>query len=251
MQALLEQDSSWSSRLATLPIDVSSEASVAAARDALAQRFAEESAPLYALVNNAGIGLGSNDVAAVLQVNTHGVKRVCDAFLPLLQHPGRVVTVSSASAPNFVSQCAGPRQQFFIDATQEWGAIATLIDQVVEHQHDPGKLQALGLGELNAYGFSKACASLYTLGLARQYPQLLINACTPGYIETDLTRPQAERRGLSPAELGMKPTEQGTVAILHLLFSDAIDTGHYYGSDARRSPLDRYRAPGTPEYSGD
>lgn len=24
--------------------------------------------------------------------------------------------------------------------------------------------------------------------------------------------------------------------------------GHYYGSDAKRSPLDRYRAPGDPEY---
>ena len=107
---------------------------------------------------------------------------------------------------------------------------------------------ALGLGELNPYGFSKACASLYTLWLARQHPGLLINACTPGYIETDLTRPAAQGRGLSPADLGMKPPEQGTVAILFLLFGEPRGSGNYYGSDARRSPLDRYRAPGSPEY---
>ena len=27
-------------------------------------------------------------------------------------------------------------------------------------------------------------------------------------------------------------------------------SGHYYGSDAKRSPLDRYRSPGSPPYEG-
>mgnify|MGYP001820702951 FL=1 len=87
--------------------------------------------------------------------------------------------------------------------------------------------------------------------LAGRYPHLHINACTPGYIETDLTRPQAESRGVPPAELGMKPPAEGTVAILHLLFGNLQGNGHYYGSDAKRSPLDHYRAPGSPEYTGD
>ena len=39
------------------------------------------------------------------------------------------------------------------------------------------------------------------------------------------------------------------VAPLFLLFGSSQGSGHYYGSDARRSPLDRYRAPGSPEYS--
>ncbi|NND66872.1 MAG: SDR family oxidoreductase, partial [Halioglobus sp.] len=45
--------------------------------------------------------------------------------------------------------------------------------------------------------------------------------------------------------------EHGTVAILHLLFGKPHGSGDYYGSDAKRSPLDRYRAPGSPEYHGD
>ena len=116
-------------------------------------------------------------------------------------------------------------------------------------QDKPEQFSALGLGEANAYGFSKACVNLYTLMLARQNPQLCINACTPGYIETDLTRPQAIKRGVSPADLGMKSPLHGTAATLFLLFGAPHGSGHYYGSDARRSPLDRYRAPGSPEYT--
>jgi hypothetical protein len=37
---------------------------------------------------------------------------------------------------------------------------------------------------------------------------------------------------------------------MHLLFGTLPGTGHYYGSDAKRSPLDRYRAPGSAEYTG-
>ena len=128
--------------------------------------------------------------------------------------------------------------------------IQGLIDDVLSTQGDPERFRALGLGDINAYGLSKACVSLYTLALARNNPRLYINACTPGYIETDLTRPQARMRGVSPAELGMKSPAHGTVSIMSLLFDAPRGSGHYYGSDARRSPLDHYRAPGSAEYTG-
>ena len=48
----------------------------------------------------------------------------------------------------------------------------------------------------------------------------------------------------------MKSPEHGTVSILFLLVGEPQGSGHYYGSDARRSPLDRYRAPGSPAYTG-
>jgi NAD(P)-dependent dehydrogenase (short-subunit alcohol dehydrogenase family) len=234
-----------------LEIDVAEEYSVLSACDAVASRFGAEPAPLYGIVNNAGIGLGSSDMETVLAVNTLGVKRVCDAFIPLVEPGGRIVNVSSASGPNFVSQCGPQWQKFFRDPAVEWPAIQELIDEVLSLRDDPESLGALGLGTMNAYGFSKACTSLYTLLLARENPHLVINACTPGYIETDLTRPQAEARGVAPAELGMKSPAHGTLAILFLLFGKPQGSGHYYGSDAKRSPLDRYRAPGSPEYSGD
>jgi hypothetical protein len=86
--------------------------------------------------------------------------------------------------------------------------------------------------------------------LAREHPSVRANACTPGFIETDMTRPYAESSGKSAAELGMKTPAEGARAPLHLLFGTLQGNGRYYGSDAKRSPLDRYRAPGSPEYTG-
>ena len=48
----------------------------------------------------------------------------------------------------------------------------------------------------------------------------------------------------------MKAPEFGTLSTLFLLLGNPQGSGDYYGSDAKRSPLDRYRAPGSPEYTG-
>lgn len=250
IESLCRGQPGWESRVELLEIDVACQDSVLSARDAALSRFGPAPAPIYGLVNNAGIGLGSDNMEAVLEVNTIGVKRVCDAFIPLLAPSGRIVNVSSASGPKFVSQCNPQRQHFFQDPAVEWPDIQGLINDVLSTQGDPERFRALGLGEINAYGFSKACVSLYTLALARNNSHLYINACTPGYIETDLTRPQARMGGVDPAELGMKSPAHGTVSILSLLFDEPRGSGHYYGSDARRSPLDHYRAPGSAEYTG-
>jgi carbonyl reductase 1 len=49
----------------------------------------------------------------------------------------------------------------------------------------------------------------------------------------------------------MKSPEAATKAPLFLLFAELTGNGCYDGSDAVRSPLDRYRAPGDPPYMGD
>jgi NAD(P)-dependent dehydrogenase (short-subunit alcohol dehydrogenase family) len=112
------------------------------------------------------------------------------------------------------------------------------------------EFERIGLGDGDAYGLSKALANTYTLQLARRHPEVMVNACTPGFIETDLTRHYAEAKGVSPQEMGMKPPSAATRAPLHLLFGMLAGNGWYYGSDAQRSPLDRYRSPGDPPYTG-
>ena len=109
--------------------------------------------------------------------------------------------------------------------------------------------QGSGIG--SAYGISKACTNAYSIYLARDNPKLTINACTPGFIETDLTRPMAEANSKTPAEMGMKSPEEGASASVFLLMGNPSGSGHYYGSDCVRSPLDRYRSPGDPPYTGE
>merc|ERR1712136_483359 len=189
-------------RIESLPLDVSQDSSVTSAAQLVASKYGTESS-LYAVVNNAGIGFG-NTVRDTLNVNFFGPKRVCDAFIPLLcPSTGRIVNTSSASGPMFVANAS--RQQ---QSTRD------------------------------AYGFSKACLNAYTVILAREHPNLLINAMTPGFIDTDLTR------GMGAT----KPPAEGTKAALHLLLFELEGNGRFYGSDAVRSPLDRYRNPGDPPY---
>jgi len=246
--AIVEAHPQWASRIDVLPLDVSDDASVTAAAAAVGERRGET--PLYGVVNNAGIGLGAFDLDAVLQVNTLGIRRVCEAFIPQLADGGRIVNVTSASGPMFVSRCSEARQRFFVDTTATWGQLHALLDECRGFS-DAAAFEAAGLANGEAYGLSKAAANLYTLILAREHARLRINACTPGFIETDLTRPYAESSGRSPQEMGMKPPSAGARAPVFLLLGEPDGTGHYYGSDAVRSPLDRYRSPGDPPYTGD
>jgi NAD(P)-dependent dehydrogenase (short-subunit alcohol dehydrogenase family) len=188
----------------------------------------------------------------VLDVNVRGVHRVCETFLPLLDADGgRMVNVTSASGPNFVAECSPEMKRYFLDPRTDWDALDRLMKECVTIAARAQSFAERGLGYGDAYGLSKACANTYTQHLARAHPKLRINACTPGFIETDMTRRHAEESGKSPSELGMKSPSAGATAPLFLLFGEPPESGRYYGSDARRSPLDRYRSPGSPEYAGD
>jgi NAD(P)-dependent dehydrogenase (short-subunit alcohol dehydrogenase family) len=189
--------------------------------------------------------MGQGSVAEVLDVNLYGIRRVCDKFAPLIESGGRIVNVTSAAAPNFVASCSPDRQSFFCNGGISWEELAAFIVRCGELE--PTSLTALGLGSDSAYGFSKACANSFTLWLAKQYPALCVNACTPGFIETDLGKQFLGSR--SPAEAGMKSPAAGAQVIIKLLFGEARGSGHYYGSDALRSPMHRYRAPGSPEFT--
>ncbi|GMH86620.1 hypothetical protein TrVE_jg7364 [Triparma verrucosa] len=211
-------------RVTVLELDVKSEESVAAAALAVKGMNCD----LIGIVNNAGIGFG-NTIAETLDVNFWGTKRVCDHFMPLLSDGGRVCNIASASGPNFVAKLSPADQAFWVGSTT-WEQLEARI-KVVTPQTDYDN---------TAYGLSKACVNLYTKQLAAKHSTVVINSCTPGWIATDLT-----------AGMGAtNPPEKGALAPMKLLFGDlGAAHGWYFGSDGLRSPLDRYRNPGDPEYT--
>ena len=122
---LLLAQPGWADRLTVVQLDVTSDASVAAAAAAVKARFG--SFPLYGLVNNAGIATAP--AAAIFETNLVSVKRVTDAFLPLLRRDGRIVNVSSGAAAMFVAKCSPKRIEFFKNERPTWAAITAAAAQ--------------------------------------------------------------------------------------------------------------------------
>ena len=249
--ALTKMHPEWEVRIELVALDVSADPSVAAAAERVGRSCGGDK--LYGIVNNAGVGTGGGaSLADVLKVNTLGVHRVCETFLPLLDSTrGRIVNVTSAAGPSFVATCSPEMRAFFLDDQMTWARLRAFVDECIAMDGDKASFAAKGLGDGSAYGLSKALTNTYTLLFAREHPSLRVNACTPGFIATDMTRHYADSQGKSPAELGMKPPTSGARAPMHLLFGQLDGNGRYYGSDAQRSPLDRYRSPGSPPYTGD
>jgi carbonyl reductase 1 len=223
--------SNCNGRVFVIPIDTGSDESVQSAVDAVQQL----TDTLYGIVNNAGIMVGGN-VKESNNVNYFGPRRVNDAFRSMIQKPGgRIVNIASASGPIFVSGC--PDAALCQKLSQPWtlqGGIRELDDIASDPSNCHGG---------NAYGYSKALVNAYTWLLAKEEPELIINAVTPGYIQTDMTRGSG----------ATNPPSKGAIPPVWLLMSEelnSVPTGRYYGSDCKRSPLDCYRGPGDPVYVG-
>jgi len=184
---------------------------------------------LYAIVNNAGTGLAHGvDSETMVDTNFYGPKRVCEAFIPLITPTGRIVNVGSGAGPKFVSGVS-------LDLKKKFTAEVTNIEEI------EGLLkEGLVIDPMKGYGVSKACLTMYTMWLAKQYPGLTSSCLSPGFIDTAIV-----------AGFGAtKPPEEGTVSIMHCLWDELEGNGWFYGSDALRSPLHFMRNPGEPPYDG-
>jgi NAD(P)-dependent dehydrogenase (short-subunit alcohol dehydrogenase family) len=241
IQDLEAQVANAKGRVNLLLIDVASPESIERAA-------AQVEGPLFGIVNNAAVGYGTSQ-DTTLFTNYYGVRCVTDAFLPKLQSPGgRIVNVGSAAGP------------LFIAALSDDDSVKALLSEPWRLKNEGGGVGALdkiadtyrvkdeGPDSWNSYGLSKALVSAYTYLLSRLRPDLVINAVSPGLVKTDLTAGMD-----SSLAKAAKTPEEGAVPILHCLLSEKVaqgPQGRYYGSDCLRSPLHKYRDPGTAEYYG-
>ena len=205
-------------------MDVSSDESVSAAAKTLSD------IKLYAVVNNAGVGLGSAaSVGQLIETNLFGPKRVTEAFVSNLdKKEGRVVNVSSGVAAMWLRDKSDAIKNMFTNADTTWDELKSVVAKLAPTSSRGG------------YGISKAALNCLTLQQAKKWPNLTITALTPGFINTRMTKGYGAK--LTP--------EQGTVSMIKCLFGK-VTSSHYYGSDGLRSPLTVTRDPGMPEYGGE
>lgn len=169
-------------------LDVTDQASAAAAADTVRARFGR----LDALVNNAGIShqpgadfagqmpaTGDVDhVRFVFETNVFGVITVTSAFLPLLRLSAtpRIVNVSSSA-----------------------GSLAAISDFA---NTDP-----IALGYVPSKTALTAVTIMYARGLVNE--GILVNAVCPGFVDTDLNNHQGVR---TPAEGAASAVRMATIA---------------------------------------
>jgi len=178
-----------------VPLDVTDDASVAAAAELLAQRAGR----LDVLVNNAGVTGGMpqtpttvdpETIRRVVETNVIGVVRVTNALLPLL---GR------STAPRIVNMSSG---------------VGSLTRQsAAGGEQTTGPISA-------AYAPSKSFLNAITVQYARELrdTNILINAGCPGYCATDLN-----------GFRGVRTPEQGAAIAIHLAtLPDDGPTGGFF-----------------------
>ena len=83
------------------------------------------------------------------------------------------------------------------------------------------------------YGLSKAALNVFTRDLAKMNPHLQVNACCPGFVDSDLSRGVMERNKVTPEQMGMKPTESGAVAPVFLMMEQVTGSGDFYGEGGK------------------
>eukprot|EP00747_Dinoflagellata_sp_TGD_P206669 gnl/TRDRNA2_/TRDRNA2_80357_c0_seq1.p1 gnl/TRDRNA2_/TRDRNA2_80357_c0~~gnl/TRDRNA2_/TRDRNA2_80357_c0_seq1.p1 ORF type:complete len:299 (-),score=60.47 gnl/TRDRNA2_/TRDRNA2_80357_c0_seq1:57-953(-) len=219
-------------KIEVLQIDVTDDASCAAAAAALKAK----DVCLYALVNNAGLGLNQEeaataDVHAILNTNYYGPKRVTEAMVKLIDpKEGRIVNTSSGGAPMYLK-----KQNATLKATLSNPDITfEELDKTIKAESARDDLVAKG------YGFSKAALNGLTLVYAKAFPHLKVVSLSPGFIDTAMVKGWGAK--LTP--------EQGCVSSFVCLF-DEVTSGYFYGSDGLRSPFTMTRDPGMPAYEGE
>jgi len=249
MAKLVAKHPAWKDRLSVLEMDVGSDTSVEAAAATLIARHGASPPPLHAYVNNAGIASGT--LAEIFNVNVRGPHRVDTRFIPLLdQTEGRVVLISSGLAGMCVSKCSDERKIFLSEPNgQEWAALEALMAEILAYPKEAKDLTRHGFGS-SGYALSKALLNSYMLALARQHPQLKINAASPGLVATDVFGDKMKKifgtraagRFVARNMIGALTPHEAAFSTVHLLFDELgpVPSGRYYGSDAKCSTMDEY-----------
>ena len=155
LNSLVDSQPEWKDRLELIQIDVEQDVSINSAAEEVEKKFGRTPNPLYAIVNNAGIGNSMLGLNKILQVNTYGPKRVCDAFLPLLAPSiGRVVNVTSASGPIYLAGSSEEVKKLLTNPDVSWTEIEEFMVECLKLNLESERTVDQGSVIGSAYGIS-------------------------------------------------------------------------------------------------
>lgn len=191
-------------RAEAVHLEVTSPDSIARAVEKISARGLQ----LTILVNNAGILLDGDDalfdldaVHKTMQVNFEGVVAVTEAFLPLLEKApgvGQMLSTSSGNGTRAMGLLTEEDRKRLMDPTLDVRELRAIMGELVDGLKDSSNVYH-SIPQVG-YGFSKMAVNCYTQIMARKYPAMHINACSPGFCNTDMcANYTGERKPKEPA----------------------------------------------------
>lgn len=192
-------------------LDISDESSIERIRTSIDEEFGE----LDILVNNAAIAYKGSDptpfkdqARTTMAINFFGTLSVTKALLPLLRKSPspRIVNVASMAGHLRILPTT-ERKATFSSETLQTEELESLIREFVTDVEN-------GVHSRNGwpntcYGMSKLGVISLTKILSRDEPSMMVNACCPGYCNTDMTSNKgprsAEHGARTPAMLALMP----------------------------------------------
>jgi carbonyl reductase 1 len=192
------------------------------------------------LINNAGVNLDQPynlaNASQTLLINYLGTLEMCETFLPVLkanstpEARSRIVNLSSIASS---LKAYSPEIQARFRSASSSLTLSELDGLAEEYLAavSKGRESRDGFGGPGrSYSFSKACVNAFTFILARENPDVLINACCPGWVSTDMGR----LIGRPP-----KKPEDGAKIPVRLAIGDVGDvSGAYWANSSIRGKGD-------------
>ncbi|XP_001365412.1 carbonyl reductase [NADPH] 1-like [Monodelphis domestica] len=199
-------------------LDIDDPQSIRTLRDFLKERYGG----VDVLVNNAGIAFKVADptpfpiqAEVTMKTNFFGTKAVSAELLPLVKPRGRVVNVSSMVSLRSLKSCSPELQQKFRSDTITEEELVRLMEKFVEdtkkgvHQKEGWPNSAYGVTKIGVTVLSRIHAR--QLNEQRKGDKILLNACCPGWVRTDMAGPKAtkspEEGAETPVYLALLPPD--------------------------------------------
>ncbi|XP_068931069.1 carbonyl reductase [NADPH] 1-like [Petaurus breviceps papuanus] len=197
-------------------LDINDPQSIRTLREFLKERYGG----VDVLVNNAGMAFKVADTTpfpiqaeVTMQTNFFGTRAVSAELLPLIKPQGRVVNVSSIASVLSLKKCSPELQQIFRSDTITEEELVGLMKKFVEdakkgvHEKEGWPNMAYGVSKVGVTVLSRIHAR--QLNEKRKADNILLNACCPGWVRTDMAGSKApksvEEGAETPVYLALLP----------------------------------------------
>lgn len=205
-------------------LDVSDSASI----QQFVEGFQKDYGKLDILVNNAAIAFKGSDptpfsqqARPTFQTNYFGTVELTEKLIPLLRNGNSPRIVNVASQAGYLRIIPSQEKKDYISSD---GITLYQLNEIANsfiHDVEAGVHSENGWPS-TCYGFSKLLLIAYTKLLARrEHPNIIVNACCPGYCKTDMS-----------SQKGDRTAEEGARTPSWLAVSAASDTGKFFYNES-------------------